>query len=252
MPLVRLAMVSWSRPAMPVASMALFCSAGSRAASSSTRKVMRSSRGRSPHHLGLRVSTIRCRVRSSDETMNGPADGPGPESCALLNASGVRSHALGQQHAVAGEHAAPLGVWLGEGDHRLAVVDAPGHRLHPFAAIGAGDGEGFVDPAGGMDLAGNVLPAERRAVRPRRLRIDGVGDHLRVGPGEFDAAEVIGVDRRGAVRPDDERARQSGFQHAADVGGVAVDVQCVEVRREFGERQIVGRRRRAASQGFAD
>src|ERR1700684_1913157 len=45
---------------------------------------MRSSRGRSPHHLGLRVNTIRCLVRSSAVTTNGPAAGPGPDSCAVL------------------------------------------------------------------------------------------------------------------------------------------------------------------------
>src|ERR1700730_11169050 len=56
---------------------------------------MRSSRGRSPHHLGLRVNIIRCLVRSSAETTNGPADGPGPDSCAVLNASGVAVLLLG-------------------------------------------------------------------------------------------------------------------------------------------------------------
>src|SRR3984957_19181698 len=56
---------------------------------------MRSSRGRSPHHLGLRVNTIRCLVRSSAETTKGPADGPGPDSCAVLNASEVAVLRLG-------------------------------------------------------------------------------------------------------------------------------------------------------------
>src|SRR3984893_15384701 len=56
---------------------------------------MRSSRGRSPHHLGLRVNTIRCLVRSNAVTTNGPADGPGPDSCAGLNASGVAVLLLG-------------------------------------------------------------------------------------------------------------------------------------------------------------
>ena len=148
-----------------------------------------------------------------------------------------RGHVLRQQHGVAGEHAAPFRVGLGEGDDGLAVVDAAGHRLDPFAAVGAGDREVLVGPTGGVDLAGDVLPAERGAVGPGGLRVDGVGDHLRVGPGEFDAAEVVGVDGRGAVRSDHERPRQGRFQHAADVGGVAVDVQGVEVGREFGERE---------------
>src|SRR3984885_12194342 len=56
---------------------------------------MRSSRGRSPHHFGLRVNTIRCLVRSSEEKMNGPADGPGPASCAELNALAVAVMLLG-------------------------------------------------------------------------------------------------------------------------------------------------------------
>src|ERR1700761_5376835 len=56
---------------------------------------MRSSRGRSPHHLGLRVNTIRCLVRSNAVTTNGPADGPGPDSCAVLNASAVAVLLLG-------------------------------------------------------------------------------------------------------------------------------------------------------------
>src|SRR5882757_443641 len=50
---------------------------------------MLSSRGGVPHHFGLRVNVMRCAVLSIDDTMNGPADGPGPLSCALLKASGV-------------------------------------------------------------------------------------------------------------------------------------------------------------------
>ena len=50
---------------------------------------MLSRRGRAPHHFGLRVNTIRCVVRSSEDTTNGPADGPGPSSWPLLKASGV-------------------------------------------------------------------------------------------------------------------------------------------------------------------
>ena len=42
-----------------------------------------------PHHFGLRVNVIRCAVRSIAEMMNGPADGPGPFSWPLLNASGL-------------------------------------------------------------------------------------------------------------------------------------------------------------------
>ncbi len=57
---------------------------------------MLSSSGGVPHHFGLRVKTIRCAVRSRFETMNGPADGPGPLSWPLLNASGVAVMLLGR------------------------------------------------------------------------------------------------------------------------------------------------------------
>ena len=43
----------------------------------------------------LRPNTIRCAVRSTLVTMNGPADGPGPLRKFLLNASGVPVTALG-------------------------------------------------------------------------------------------------------------------------------------------------------------
>src|SRR4051794_4125215 len=56
---------------------------------------MLSSSGGVPHHFGLRVNVIRCAPRSRLEMMNGPADGPGPVSCALLNASGVAVMLLG-------------------------------------------------------------------------------------------------------------------------------------------------------------
>src|SRR5262249_20020225 len=56
---------------------------------------MLSSSGGALHHFGLWVNTIRCAVRSTLETMNGPADGPGPLSCPLLNASGVAVMLLG-------------------------------------------------------------------------------------------------------------------------------------------------------------
>ena len=36
---------------------------------------MLSSSGGVPHHFGLRVSMMRCAVRSSAEMMNGPAEG---------------------------------------------------------------------------------------------------------------------------------------------------------------------------------
>ena len=88
-------MVNSSREAIPVASMVLFCRAGMRAASSRARKVIESSSAGVPHHFGLRVRVIRWAVRSTAETMNGPADGPGPASCPLLNASGSAVMALG-------------------------------------------------------------------------------------------------------------------------------------------------------------
>src|ERR1700753_3106671 len=47
------------------------------------------SRGVAPHHLGLRDRVIRCAVWSMLVMMNGPAEGPGWVSWALLNASGV-------------------------------------------------------------------------------------------------------------------------------------------------------------------
>ena len=78
-----------------MASMVLFCNAGMRAASSSARKVKESSTGGAPHHFGLRVNVIRCAVRSTLETMNGPADGPGDCNCPLLNTSGVAVMLLG-------------------------------------------------------------------------------------------------------------------------------------------------------------
>ncbi len=51
--------------------------------------------GFSPHHLGLRVNVIRFAPRSRLEMTNGPADGPGPLSCARLNASGVAVDVFG-------------------------------------------------------------------------------------------------------------------------------------------------------------
>src|ERR1700677_397610 len=56
---------------------------------------MVSRRARFPHHFGVRVNTIRCVGRSSEDTMNGPADGPGESSWPLLNASGVEVMLLG-------------------------------------------------------------------------------------------------------------------------------------------------------------
>ena len=56
---------------------------------------MLSSSGGVPHHFGLRVNVMRCAVRSSADTMNGPADGPGPLSCPLLNTSGFAVMLLG-------------------------------------------------------------------------------------------------------------------------------------------------------------
>ena len=75
--------------------MVLFCSAGIRAASSSAKKVNESSIGGVPHHFGLRVNVIRCAVRSTFDTMNGPADGPGASSCPLLKTSGLVVMLLG-------------------------------------------------------------------------------------------------------------------------------------------------------------
>ena len=58
------------------------------AEASSTRKVIEFSRGLRPHQRGLRVSTMRCALRSILDTMNGPADGPGASSWPLLKTSG--------------------------------------------------------------------------------------------------------------------------------------------------------------------
>src|SRR5215218_1115401 len=58
---------------------------------------MLSNSGFPPHHLGLRVNVIRFAPRSRLEMTNGPADGPGPLSCARLKASGVAVDVFGRR-----------------------------------------------------------------------------------------------------------------------------------------------------------
>ncbi|CNV70748.1 Uncharacterised protein [Mycobacterium tuberculosis] len=161
----------------------------------------------------------------------------GPIELTLIECLGCGGHTGRQQHAVAREHTAPLRVRLGERHHGLPVVDPSGYRRHTLGAAARSDLECLVGAADRMNLAGDVPPGDRGPVGPHRLGIDGVGDHLRGGPGQLDAGEVVGVDRRRAVRSDDERARQGGFHHRRDLGVVAVDVQDVEVGRKVGERQ---------------
>ena len=105
---------------------------------SSTRNVIESSSGLAPHQRGLRVNTIRWAVRSIVETMNGPGRRAGSVELALVEYLRVRRHAARLQ-IPSGEHSAPFGVRLGEGDHCLPVVDASGHRLHPLEPRSAGD-----------------------------------------------------------------------------------------------------------------
>src|SRR3981189_3535899 len=129
-PGVRWAVTMSSSEPTPAASISLFCSAGMIAEASSTRNVMESSLGLGPHQRGLRVSTMRCEARSSVDTTNGPADGPGAWGGSGGRAGGVElagvedirvgGHAAGLHPA--GKHPSPLGVWLGERDHRLAIV----------------------------------------------------------------------------------------------------------------------------------
>ena len=57
--------------------------------------MIESSTGGVPHQFSLRVSVIRCAVRSTAEIWNGPAEGPGPLNWPLLNASGVAVMLLG-------------------------------------------------------------------------------------------------------------------------------------------------------------
>ncbi len=103
---------------------------------------MESSRGLRPHQRGLRVSTMRCAPWSILDTTNGPADGPGASSWPLLKTSGFVRHAAGLYPA--GKHPLPFGVRLVERDHRLALVNAHGHRFHPIETGIAGDQEPLV------------------------------------------------------------------------------------------------------------
>ena len=126
---------------------------------------------------------------------------------------------------------------LGEGHHGLPIIDAAGHRCHPVGAVGGGDRERLVPTAGGVDLGGDVLPGDRRAIGPGGLRIDGVGDHLRVGCGQLHIREVVVVDLHRPVGGDDERPRHGGPQHACGVGLISVEVEGVEVRRHRADGQ---------------
>src|SRR5262249_58612159 len=80
------------------------------------------------------------------------------------------------------------------------------------------------------------------------FRVDGVGDYLRVGAGQFGTCEVVGVEFLRPVGVGDEGPRQRRADNRTGVGRVAVDVQYVEVVREHCEREpkvaAVAQRRR--------
>ena len=150
-PGVRWAVTISSSVPTPAASIALFCRAGMTAAASSTRNVIESSRGLAPHQL---------RIAGQHDALRGPVDRghderssrrAGRVELALVEDVRVRRHAAGLHPA--GEHRSPLGVRLGEGDHRLAIVNAPGHRLHAIEPGSAGDQVPLVAAAARVDLA---------------------------------------------------------------------------------------------------
>ncbi|MDT5159996.1 MAG: glutathione transport system substrate-binding protein [Mycobacterium sp.] len=119
----------------------------------------------------------------------------------------------------------------------LVLDDAARHRFDSVGPVGARARESLVLAAGGVELGGDVLPRDRGAVAPNRLRIDGPGDHLGVGARQFGPGEIVGVQRHRPVGGDPERPRHAGLEHACGIGGVAVDMQRVEVLRKRGQRQ---------------
>ena len=101
---------------------------------------------------------------------------------------------FGHQEAVAGKHPSPLGVRLGERHDGLAVVDPSVTDATRSTAVRLAMRNALSPPLRRVDFRRDVLPGDRGAVAPDRLGIDGVGDHLRVGAGQCDVGEVVGVD----------------------------------------------------------
>ena len=169
--------------------------------------------------------------------MNGPADGPGPSSCALLNASGVDVMLRGSSIPLPANmpfHSAYglANVITACRSSTPRVTDAT-RSAPPGLAIA----KRFVLAAQRVDLGRDVLPRDRRAVGPDRFRVDGVGDDLRIGLGQFDTREVVGVQGGGAVGLDDECPRHRRLEHRRRFRAVAVDVQRVPVDRELAQRE---------------
>ena len=179
---------------------------------------MLSSSGGVPHHLGLRVNVIRFAPRSRLEMMNGPADGPGSVELSLVERFGGGCRALRQQHGVAGEHAPPFGVGLANVTTAWRSSTPRSTFSTRSAPLVAAIANPLSLPLVALIWDCDVLPRDRGAVAPHRLRVDGVGDHLRVGAGQLDVGEVVGVDGGRAVGGDPERARHRRPQHARDVG----------------------------------
>ena len=128
-------------------------------------------------------------------------------SCDLLNASGVAVELLGSSTVL------PANMPR-QSDQGLAKVMTAWRSSTPRSTFStrslplvAAIDEPFVLAAGGVDLGLQVLPGDRGAVAPHRLGVDRVGDHLRVGAGQLDAGEEVGVDGGRAVGGDPEGAR---------------------------------------------
>ncbi len=173
----------------------------SRAASSSTRYVMPRPGGRAPT-IRVTVNTIAARKRSQgrhdERTRRRPAHrvDPALECLAWRSAHGSSTplpanipgypRTVGERH-----HGLPVDPLVTD-----ATRSAPGVRSDLNVLVGAADRM-------------NWLAMSRQVIRSCRTTPPGIdgGDHLRGGPGQLDAGEVVGVDRRRAVRSDDERAR---------------------------------------------
>ena len=184
------------------------------------------------------------RIAGKHDSLGGPVDRghdersgrrAGRVELTLVEDVRVRRHAAGLYPA--GKHPLPFGVGLAERDDRLTIVNTPGHRLHAIEPGIAGDQESLIVTAARLGLRLEVLPGDRGAVVPGCLRIDGVGDDLRVCAGQLGAREVIGVEFEAAVGLADKRPRQRRREDIAGVRRVAVDVQPVEVVRERRQRQ---------------